>query len=80
MARGFESKSVQAQWQDAEAKQLEKGKQRLDPAEIERNKRREELMLSRTRVARDLAETTSDLRRESLRAALLFLDEEIGRI
>ena len=77
MARGFESKSVQEQWQDAEAKQQEKGRKRLAPAEIERNKRREELDLSRTRVARELAETTSELRRKSLRAALTFLDDEI---
>lgn len=80
MARGFESKSVQAQWQDAEARQQEKGKRRMGHDEIEIAKKREELMLSRTRIARELAETSSDRRRQSLDAALSWLDGELTKL
>jgi hypothetical protein len=80
MARGFESKSAQDQQQEAEAKKHEKRKKRLEPEEIDRNKRREELMLTRTRVAREFAETKNERRRESLVAALAHLDGEIRKI
>ena len=80
MARGFESKSVQEQWQDAEARQAERGKKKLPAAEVERNKRREDLTLSRSRVSRELEETGSDRRRESLRAALDHLDRELANL
>ena len=80
MARGFESKSVQEQWQDAEARQEQKRKKRLPRADVEKAKEREELLLSRTRIARELAETSSERRRDSLRAALAHLDSEIARV
>ena len=80
MARGFESKSVQEQWQDAEARQQEKGKKRIEQPEVELQKKREELTLSRTRISRELAETSSDRRRVSLQAALTYLDNELAKL
>ena len=81
MARGFESKSVQSQWQDAEAAQELKARGRGEDREtIERRKHRESLELSRRRVERELAETRSDRRREQLQAALAHLDGELKRI
>lgn len=81
MARGFESKSVQSQWQDAEdekaARQQRGGRE--DREQIERRKHRESLELSRRRVERELAETHSDRRREQLRAALAHLDGELKK-
>ena len=78
MARGFESKSVQSQWQDAEAAADERKRGgRVDREEMERRKHRESLQLSRRRVERELAETHSDRRREQLRAALAHLDGEL---
>jgi hypothetical protein len=81
MARGFESKSVQSQWQDAEDERAARArKDREDREGVERRKQRESLELSRRRVERELAETSSDRRREQLRAALTYLDNELNKV
>ena len=80
MARGFESKSVQEQWQDAEAARDARRKPKKSAAQIEQDKKRESLDLSRRRVAHELEATTSDRRREQLRAALAHLDAELGKL
>jgi hypothetical protein len=81
MARGFESKSVQSQWQDAEDERAARGnKDDEDRAAIEKRKKRESLELSRRRIERELSETGSDRRREQLRAALAHLDSELSRL
>ena len=80
MARGFESKSVQSQWQDAEAQAELKTKARREPQEIELDKKRESLQLSRSRVVHDLETTTSENRKGSLKAALAHLDGEIAKL
>lgn len=80
MARGFESKSVQSQWQDAEAEKETRPRHgREDRESIERRKHRESIELSRRRVQRELAETHSDRRREQLRAALAHLEGELKK-
>jgi hypothetical protein len=80
MARGFESKSVQDQQsQEIERAEL-RSKPRRDPQQIERDKQRESLELSRSRVLHDLDTTTSEARKSSLRAALAHLDAEIAKI
>jgi len=81
MARGFESKSVQSQWQDAEAERdARQRKGQPDREDIERRKHRESLELSRRRIARELAETKSDRRRVQLQAALDHLDAELKKL
>ena len=80
MARGFESKSVQSQWQDAEAQAELKTKARREPQEIELDKKRESIELSRRRVIHDLESTTSDARKSSLKAALAHLDGELAKL
>src|SRR3954447_18439900 len=81
MARGFESKSVQSQWQDAEDEQEARKRKRPEDREsMERRKHRESLELSRRRVERELAETGSDLRRTQLQAALAHLDGELKKV
>jgi hypothetical protein len=80
MARGFESKSVQEQWQDAEARAELKYKPKREAAQIELDKKRESLELSRHRVMHDLETTTSDTRKSSLRAALAHLDAELSKL
>ena len=80
MARGFESKSVQSQWQDAEdERDARKRRGKEDPESVERRKHRESLELSRRRVERELAETRSDRRRTQLQAALAHLDGELKK-
>ena len=80
MARGFESKSVQEQWQDAEAAAELKSKPRREPQQIELDKKRESIDLSRRRVMHDLETTTSESRKNSLRAALAHLDAELAKL
>jgi hypothetical protein len=80
MARGFESKSVQEQWQDAEARAELKSKPKREAAEIELDKKRESIELSRRRVMHDLETTTSETRKSSLRAALTHLENELSKI
>lgn len=81
MARGFESKSVQSQWQDAEVEREARPRRTAEePESLERRKRRESLELSRRRIARELAETKSDRRREQLQAALAHLDAELKKV
>jgi hypothetical protein len=80
MARGFESKSVQEQWQDAEAAAELKTKPRREPQQIELDKKREALELSRHHIMHDLETTTSETRKASLRAALAHLESELSKL
>lgn len=80
MARGFESKSVQEQWQDAEAAAEQRKKPRKSAEQIEREKKVESLEMSRRRIATELDAATSERRREQLRAALAHLDEELAKL
>jgi len=80
MARGFESKSVQEQWQDAEAAADQRKKRRKSPEEMEREKKREGIELSRRRIASELEAATNERRREQLRAALAHLDGELAKL
>jgi hypothetical protein len=80
MARGFESKSVQEQWQDAEAAADAKKKPRKSAEQMERDKKREGLEMSRRRILHELEATANDRRREQLRAALAHLDGELAKL
>jgi hypothetical protein len=65
MARGFESKAVESNRQDAEDERAARGKRRPDVHEIETRQKREGLELSRRRI---------------LQAALAHLDGELAKI
>jgi hypothetical protein len=77
MARGWESKSVESQIEDADRADLGES---LTPEERERRRKRDSLELSRRRVLQEMETTRSDLRRISLQQALEFLDEEIRKL
>ena len=77
MARGWESKSVESQQTESATGP---GKKRLTAEEIERQRKRESLELSRRRVVRDLENARTDVHRAALENALAFLDEELGRL
>jgi len=80
MARGFESKSVQDQQAEAEARAEQRNKPRRTSQDIERDKKRESLELSRRHVVNDMEATTSESRRRSLKAALAHLDGELEKL
>jgi hypothetical protein len=78
MARGWESKSVEAQ--QADAADSNEPKQRLTAEQAARLRQLEGVQLSRKRVLQQL-ETTRDPRlREMLAAALAELDKKILRL
>lgn len=78
MARGWESKSVEAQIEGADARS-DRG-QLLTPEQRELQRKREGLELSRRRVLQELAATRSAVRRASLEQALAFLDAELQKL
>jgi hypothetical protein len=81
MARGFESKAVESNRQDAEDdREARRSGKRLDIHEIERRQKREGLELSRRRIVNELESTTNERRRESLQAALAHLDGELAKL
>lgn len=80
MARGFESKSVQEQQLGAEAARDARRKPKKSAEEIDLDKKREGLEMSRRRILQELQAATSERRREQLRAALAHLDGELARV
>ena len=77
MARGWESKSVESQIEDADRSDRTEP---LTPEQREILRKREGLELSRRRVLHDLEAAGSPVRRTSLEHALAFLDEEIRKL
>lgn len=77
MARGWESKSVEAQQAEADEKPTT-NRTKLTPEAAARHRERENLRLSRQRVLQQLDATQNPLRRKSLEAALAELDEKLN--
>jgi hypothetical protein len=80
MARGWESKSVEAQMEESAAAEPAKSKAQLTPEELLRRKKRADLMLSRSRVVQQLAESTNERYSELLRRTLAALDQQINAL
>jgi hypothetical protein len=78
MARGWESKSVESQREDADARR--DGGSRLSPVELQADAKRKSLELSRRRVVHDLEEARSEVHKQALENALHFLDDELSRL
>jgi hypothetical protein len=77
MARGWESKSVEAQMEAAEARASLANRRALAAEEIRLERERESLELSRTRVLQDLESAVNPKYREVLERSLGFLDEKL---
>ncbi len=80
MARGWESKSVESQIEAAEERAALAKLTKLTAEESERKQQRESLLLSRTRVMRDLETSKNPRSRASLEAALKHLDDKIATL
>lgn len=76
MSRGWESKDVESQQDQAEARKRERGAKPPSPAELQR----ESLRLTRARVEADLARARHPRHRQQLEAALAHLDAELAKI
>ena len=80
MARGWESKSVESQIEDIESRRAAARAARLTAAEIERDRQRESLLLSRKRILHDLETSHNPRYREILQAALKHLDDKLAEL
>lgn len=76
MARGWESKSVEAQQTEGWGRDSH-GKRPSE--EIEKQRKRESLELSRTRVKRELESARSPVHRSALENALQHLESELRK-
>ena len=78
MARGWESKDVEAQVEATEAPKQKQGPVTKTPEQLMREQSRKDLQLSRIRIANDLAAATHPNHKKSLEAALANLDKKIA--
>jgi hypothetical protein len=79
MARGFDSKFVEAQQEEA-ARPKSNGGHAMSAQERAAEQRRRTLLLTRTRTERDLSRATAPAHREMLKQALAALDREIEQL
>jgi hypothetical protein len=75
MARGWESKNVEAQQEEATRRRTTAG--HLTPEQQQRLSRRRSLELARARAAADLAAAKVPAHRRMLEAAMAALDEQL---
>jgi hypothetical protein len=78
MARGWESKSVEAQQEAASTRGPSKPS--ITPADAARQNERATLMLARTRALGDLQRACAPAHRAMLEQAIADLDEKIRRL
>lgn len=79
MARGWESKSVESQQEEAISEES-KERGRMTPEQREARRRHEELTLMRKKVEHDLAAATNPRHREMLEKALRDLAGRIEKV
>lgn len=77
MARGWESKAVEDQIAASEERKAVASKEQPTAEEIARESRRQVLLLSRTKIERDLDNARDDRHRVSLQQALAYIDEQL---
>jgi hypothetical protein len=80
MARGWESKDVEAQVESKDGNQSNTRHGAKTPEEQVRDLGIKDLQLSRTRIVNDLASATNPNHRKSLEAALAHLDKKIAAL
>lgn len=80
MARGWESKSIESQIEEAQSNRPDAARRQMSPAEAEKNRRRESLLLTRTRVLHDLKAAQNPRYRETLSQALKHVDQKLAEL
>ena len=78
MARGWESKSVQEQIESAQTRH--ESKPRLTPEQLAIAKKRDALLLHRTRVLHDLQTCREERYRKTLTDGLAYLETELAAL
>jgi hypothetical protein len=80
MARGWGSKAVEDQIQAAATETRLPGPNGPDPAQLQRIREKENLLLSRRRVIRELETSRNERYRKILRSALADLDVKLSKL
>ena len=80
MSRGWESKSVESQIEEAASRRSAARQTPLTAEQIRLRSERQSLELSRTRVLKDLESTTHARRREQLQSALRYLEQKLAAL
>lgn len=80
MARGWESKSVEAQIDSAEERSRRRAEPALTPEQIATTREREGIELSRVRVLDNLSTATNPKYREQLERSLEFLNAKLTKL
>lgn len=78
MARGFESKDVELQQQEAEERRANARRAVVSAEQAETARKRDGLLLQRTRILREIEISKNDRHRQTLQSGLQFLDEQIA--
>ncbi len=80
MTKAWESKSVESQVEDSQGKGRGKRGAKLTPVQIDTRRRREVLILSRSRVERDLQASQDQRYRDLLTRALADIEAQIAAL
>jgi hypothetical protein len=80
MARGWESKAVESQIEAAAARTEQSRVNQMRAADISRQRERESLELSRTRVLQDMEKAANPRYKEMLEQSLGFLDQKLAEL
>ena len=78
VARGWESKSVEEQINERTAEAQRSGKKKPNPSEIERNSKRQSILLARSRTMTALQSARDERYRSLLQRTLDHLDSELA--
>jgi hypothetical protein len=80
MARGWESKDVESQVEETQAPREKAPPAAKSAEQLDRERQRKDLQLSRTRIVNELASATHPNHRKSLEAALAHLDKKLSEL
>jgi hypothetical protein len=80
VARGWESKSIEDQINERQAESQNAAKTRLTPGELERQAKRESILLVRSRTATALESARDERYRALLQRTLEHLDSELSKL
>jgi hypothetical protein len=80
MARGWESKAIEDQISAAEARQERRANASQTPQEIERQRRKQGLLLERTRLVRQMQGAQHERYVALLASALHHIDQELAAL
>ena len=80
VARGWESKAVESQIESFDSDRRSASKVQLSPEQAELERRRQSLLLSRTRVLHDIEHSHNPRHIKILQESLAYLDSKLAEL